>query len=291
MLNIGIIGTGLLGRAIAARILGTGHRLIVYNRTAGKTKPLQKMGAEIGNSPKDIAEKSDVVIITVRDSQAVESVSFGKDGIVKGKHKNLLVADMSTISPIKSRRISKIYSQHRIPFIDSPVMGGPSLAEKGELVIMVGGRKKHFEKCKPLFKSIAQKSYYLGKNGTGHAMKLALNLQISLLALSISEGIILARKSGLDPANFLEILNSTHFKTGMSINKGPKMMKGNFEPSFYLKMMQKDLDEINYTAKEYGAFIPMANLANELYQSAIMEGMGELDYTSILAYLEKKNQK
>ena len=121
-------------------------------------------------------------------------------------------------------------------------------------------------------------------------MKLVMNLQISILALSISEGIILARKSGLDPITFLEILNSTYFKTGMSVNKGPKMVKGSFEPSFFLKMMQKDLDEINYTAEKFGANLPFAKLANQLYQRAVKDGMGELDYTGILSYLEKANK-
>ena len=118
-------------------------------------------------------------------------------------------------------------------------------------------------------------------------MKLAMNLQIATLALSISEGIILAKKSGLDPLLFLEVLNSTYFKTGMSINKGPKMAKGIFEPSFFLSVMQKDLDEINYTAKEFGANLPVAKLANELYQNAVKEGFGKIDYTGIMSYIEK----
>ncbi len=122
-------------------------------------------------------------------------------------------------------------------------------------------------------------------------MKLAMNLQISLLAISLSEGIILAKKSGLDPMIFLDVLNSTYFKTGMSVNKGPKMVKGIFEPSFYLKMMQKDLEEISYTAKEFGANLPMAKLANQIYEDAIRAGMSEIDYTGILAYLEKLSNK
>ena len=175
--------------------------------------------------------------------------------------------------------------------IDSPVMGGPLSAEKGELVLMIGGGKELFERCKLVFESISNKSYHLGENGAGHAMKIVMNLQISLLAIAISEGIILAKKSGLDPLTFLDVLNSTYFKTGMSVNKGPKMAKGNFEPSFYLKMMQKDLSEINYTAKEFGANLPMGTLANELYQEAVKAGLSEIDYTGILAYLEMKNRK
>ena len=286
-MNVGIIGTGLLGRAVATRLAQTGHHVIAYNRTIAKAQELSKFGIETANSPKEVTKKSDIVIIIVKDSPAIESISFSKDGIVEGKHDNLIVANMSTISPIHSRRIAKMFSDNGIFMIDTPVMGGPPLAEKGELVVIAGGSKELFEKCMPIFRSIAQKSYHLGPNGSGHAMKLALNLQIALLAISISEGILLAKKSGLDPLIFLDVLNSTYFRTGMSINKGPKMVKGSFEPSFHLDMMQKDLDEINYTAHELGTNLPAANLANELYKNAVKSGLSELDYTGILEYLER----
>ena len=194
---------------------------------------------------------------------------------------------MSTISPISSKKIAKKFAASGILMIDTPVMGGPSLAEKGQMIIMVGGKKETYQKCKPILDLVGEKTFHLGDNGSGHAIKLAMNSQIAILALSISEGIILAKKSGLDPITFLEVLNSTHFKTGMSVNKGPKMAKGEFEPSFFLRMMQKDLDEIDYTAKEFGANMPMSKLANQIYQKAIKSGFGDIDYTGILAYLER----
>lgn len=286
-MKVGILGTGLLGKSVGIRLLNTGHDLVVYNRTFEKTKPLVKLGAIVASSPEDIARKSDFVILILKDSQVIEELSFGENGIIHGNHDGLNVADMSTISPIHSRRIYKKYQEFGIPMIDSPVMGGPPLAEKGELVVMAGGDHNLITKWKPIFDSISTKTYHIGENGAGHAMKLAMNLQISLLAISLSEGIILAKKSGLDPMIFLDVLNSTYFKTGMSVNKGPKMVKGVFEPSFYLKMMQKDLDEITFTAKEFGVNLPMAKLANQIYKDAVNAGMSEIDYTGILAYLEK----
>ncbi len=286
-MKIGIIGTGLLGKSVGMRLLNTDHELVVYNRTSEKTEPLVKLGAKAVSSPKEVAEKSNFVITVLKDSQVIEEASFGKNGIIQGNHAGLHIADMSTISPVHSRKIYKKYQEHGIPMIDSPVMGGPPLAEKGELIVMAGGSDDLVTKWKPIFDSIATKTYHIGNNGSGHAMKLAMNLQISLLAISLSEGIILVKKSGLDPLVFLDVLNSTYFKTGMSVNKGPKMVKGIFDPSFYLKMMQKDLDEISFTAKEFGANLPMANLANQVYKDAIKAGMSELDYTGILAYLEK----
>ncbi len=289
-MNVGIIGTGLLGSAVATRLLNTGHNVTIYNRTLEKTKPLEVLGAHVTESPKKVAERSDLVITIVKDLDAVEAISFGKDGIVFGKHEKLIVSDMSTINPMSSRKISQKYSQYGIPMMDSPVMGGPALAEKGQLVVMIGGKKDVYERCKTVFDSIAERTFFLGDNGMADAMKLAMNLQISLLALSLSEGIIFSKKAGLDPLVFLEVLNSTYFKTGMSTLKGPKMARGVFEPSFFLSVMQKDLDEINYTAEQLKVNLPAARLARELYQKAAKDGFAEMDYTGIMAYLEKINK-
>ena len=289
-MNVGIIGTGLLGSSIAKRLASSGHEISAYNRTRQKVEELKNFGIQVADSPKNLANNCELVITILKDASVIEQMAFGSNGIIHGKHEGLIVADMSTISPISSRNIAKKFADNGISMIDTPVMGGPSLAEKGQMVIMVGGKKEIYEKCKTVFDLIGEKTFLLGENGSGHAMKLAMNSQIAILALALSEGIILAKKSGLDPIKFLEVLNSTYFKTGMSINKGPKMIKGNFEPSFFLKMMQKDLDEIEHTATQVGANMPMSKLANEIYQNAIKEGLGEIDYTGILSYLEKLNK-
>ena len=284
---VGIIGTGLLGSAIAKRLVSSGFMVHVYNRTRKKADALKKLGIHVENSPKSLAEKCDFIITIVKDAQVIEKLAFGKNGLAYGKHDGLIVADMSTINPISSRKIAKKFADKKISMIDTPVMGGPSLAEKGQMIVMVGGNKETYQKCKQVLDKIGEKTFYLGKNGSGHAMKLAMNSQIAILAISLSEGIILAKKSGLDPMTFLDVLNSTYFKTGMSVNKGPKMVKGDFAPSFFLKMMQKDLDEISHTAKEFGANMPVSRLANKIYKKAIKKGFGDIDYTGILAYLAK----
>ena len=286
-MNVGIIGTGLLGSAIAKRLASSGHSVLAHNRTRQKVESLKNFGIQVVDSPKELANKCELVITILKDAPVIEQMAFGKNGIIHGKHEGLVVADMSTISPISSKKIAKKFADNGISMIDTPVMGGPSLAEKGQIVVMVGGKKEIYQKCKTVFDAIGEKTFLLGENGSGHAMKLAMNSQIAILALSLSEGIILAKKSGLDPLTFLEVLNSTYFKTGMSVNKGPKMASGDFEPSFFLKMMQKDLDEIEFTAGKVNANMPMSKLANKIYQKAIKEGFGDIDYTGILSYLEK----
>jgi 3-hydroxyisobutyrate dehydrogenase len=127
----------------------------------------------------------------------------------------------------------------------------------------------------------------LGQNGTAHAIKLAMNLQIAMLALALSEGIMLARGASIDPEVFLNILNSTYFKTGMSENKAHKMIKGSFEPTFTLDNLKKDLDAINAAAESFGLYLPMTKKANEVYQNAVDLGFGQIDYTGILQYLKE----
>jgi len=279
----------MLGNAVGTHLIESGYNLIVYNRTIEKTKTLKDLGAMVVTSPKEVAKTSEILFTVVKDANAVKQVSFEKDGIIHGKHENLVVCDMSTISPLDSKIIAKQFSENSISMLDTPVMGGPNVAITGNLVLMVGGQKENFEKCREVFNVIANKVFYLGESGSAHAIKLAMNLQIAMLALALSEGIILARGSNIDPKIFLEILNSTYFKTGMSENKAYKMIQNNFEPTFTLENLRKDINTIVETSKSFGLELPMTNMAKETYEKAVKEGFGDLDYTGILAFIKKLN--
>lgn len=287
MTKIGLIGTGMLGNAVGLHLLESDHELIVYNRTKEKTSELKNHGAEVVDSPRDVASLSELVIICVKDAAAVKEVSFGHDGIVQCNHENLVVADMSTINPNETKQISKQFKESEINLLEIPVMGGPNAAIKGELVLMASGNEEVFNKHKKVFGTIAKQIFFLGQSGVAHSVKLAMNIQIAMLALAISEGITLARASSIDPETFLKILNSTYFKTGMSENKAYKMISDKFEPTFTLNNLKKDLTTINEAAKSFGVTLPMSTRAEEIYQKAIENGFGDLDYTGILAYLKQ----
>jgi 3-hydroxyisobutyrate dehydrogenase len=287
-MKIGIVGTGLLGSAVGLNILNKGYQLTAYNRTKDRTRKLADWGAKIVSTPKDVAEDSDLVFTIVKNADAVRKVAFGDSCIACGKHDSLVVADMSTISPIDSKQIAQEFQNRGISFLDTPVMGGPNVAITGNLVMMVGGDMRVFEKYRQVFDSIASKVFYLGENGTAHAVKLAMNIQIAMLALSISEGIVLARGASIDPEVFLKILNSTYFKTGMSENKAYKMIKGSFEPTFTLSNLKKDLDTINEAAEAFGVKLPMAKAADKIFGDAEKAGLGDIDYTGIISYLERQ---
>lgn len=289
-MKIGIIGTGMLGNAVGVHLLETGFDLTVYNRTREKTKELENHGATVANSPKQVAENSELVITIVKDANAVHQVSFEENGIVFGKHRDLVVADMSTISPSESKKIAEKFKMHEINKIDIPVMGGPNVAISGDLVVMASGDKDAFERMRKVFEKIGNKVFFLGESSTANSVKLAMNLQITMLALSLSEGITLVKGAKVDPKVFLEILNSTYFKTGMSENKAYKMIEGRFDPTFTLENLKKDISTIIEASDSYGLQLPMIKKAEEIYKNAVEQGFGRFDYTGILAYIEKINQ-
>ena len=290
MVKIGLIGTGMLGEAVGLHLLKSGFSLCVYNRTKSKTKSLEENGATISDTPKHLAQSSELIITCVKDGDAAEQILFGQDGIVAGKHDGLAVAEMSTISPNSAIQNSKRLNEEKISSLETPVMGGPNVAIDGKLVLMASGDRDVFDKYKQVFDTIANKTFFLGKSGSAHSIKIAMNLQISLLALALAEGITLTKKAGFDPEKFLEILNSTYFKTGMSENKAHKMIRNEFEPTFTLKNLKKDLEIITVAAKDFGAVLPMAERANEIYAEAVEAGFGEIDYTGILAYIKKLSE-
>ena len=289
MVRIGLIGTGMLGEAVGLHLIQSGYHLTAYNRTKSKTKNLKEKNGVIVDSPKCVAESSDLIITCVKDADVVKDILFRQDGVIAGKHDDMTIADMSTINPIDAKEISKKIHGQGIKSLEIPVMGGPNVAIDGKLVLMASGDKEMYERYMQVFETIATKTFFLGESGSAHSIKLAMNLQISLLALSLSEGIMLTKKAGFDPEKFLEILNSTYFSTGMSQKKAYKMIKDEYQPTFTLKNMKKDLDIITQAAKDFGAILPMAERANKIYSEALEAGLGEIDYTGILAHIKKNS--
>ena len=290
-MKIGIVGTGMLGEAVGLHLLDVGYEITVFNRSKKKTEKLENKGAIVVDSPKNVAEKSELVIVVVKDADAVKDVVFGDCGILAGRHEGMCIADMSTINPNSTREISKQVTENGIDYMEIPVMGGPNVAINGKLVIMASGKKEVFEKFKTIFESIADQSIYLGDTGTAHSIKLAMNLQIAMLALSLSEGILMTKNSGFEPELFLKILNSTYFRTGMSEGKAYKMIDEKVIPTFTLANLKKDLDTINDAADSIHTELPMAKLAQKLYTDAIDAGFGNVDYTSIISYIKKLSEK
>jgi 3-hydroxyisobutyrate dehydrogenase len=287
-MKVGVAGLGLMGSGIATRLVNTGHAVSVYNRSSEGAKRFSK-SATVASSPKELAHSCDFVITVVTDFEAVKKVLLGKDGIIESANRNLIVADASTISPMQSEHCARELRRAGIEMLGMPVMGGPALAETGDLVPMVAGSRQAFEKARHVIEKLGRTFYVGERDGSANAIKLALNLNIALIASAVSEGITLVRGSGIDPSIFVQILNSTYFKTGLSEKKGPKMIKNDFTPSFHLKNMLKDLELATATAQAAGITLPQTALAQQIFQAANDSGFSEQDYTSICAFLAKIN--
>jgi len=241
-------------------------------------------------TPRDVALNCDFILRWVTDFDAVKEVCFGKNGIIAAGRKQLIIANSSTISPEQSKYCANRLRQKQIDFIAMPVMGGPMAAEKGELVHMVSGPKEAFLKVKPIIDKLANSVFYIGEDdGSANVVKLALNLNIALIAGAMSEGITLVKAASINPKIFIKIINATYFKTGISKNKGPKMVKNDFLPSFYLKNMLKDLELTTSTSQCIGVSLPLTSLAQQIYRAANNMGYSELDYTAVTAFTARIN--
>ena len=282
-MNIGIIGTGLMGSAIAHRLIERGFKVFLYNRTKGRSDALVKKGAIRMGYPSDLGRKCNFVIISVTDGKVVKEMLFGDNGLVNSNNKRLIVVDTSTILPDDSIYCASLMKKKGYAILQAPIMGGPDATMKGDVITIVSGNKKIIEKSRRILTSYSKKLFNLGnKDGAANFIKLGLNLNIALIAISLAESIVFVKKSKIDPTKFLEILNSTYFKTGLSEIKGPKMIKNNFEPKFFLKNMLKDVQLLNESAKHNGTSLSFASLAEQYFRIASNRGYSELDYTAIL---------
>jgi 3-hydroxyisobutyrate dehydrogenase len=290
-MKVGVIGLGMMGSRMAIRLLNTGHQISVYNRDMVKARPFAKIsGVTILKTPRDVALNCDFILICITDFDALKDVCFGKNGIVAAHRKQLIIANSSTISPEQSKYCAERLRQKEIDLIGMPVMGGPAAAEKGEIVPIVSGPKAAFLKIKPIIDKLAKSVFYIGEDaGWANVVKLALNLNIALIAGALSEGIILVKAADIKPEIFIEILNATYFATGLSRNKGPKMVKNDFEPSFYLKNMLKDLELTTSTSQSIGISLPLTSVAQQIYRTANNMGYSELDYTALTAFMATTN--
>ena len=287
-MKIGIIGLGLMGRNLSLRLIRKGFQVNVNNRNISKALAMGKKGAKVFNTPKEVADFSDFIITCVTNFEAVNRIFFSKNGVIETGNKNVIVSDFSTISPKESDYCYQEFKKKNISMMSIPVMGGPNAALSGTLIPIVAGEKSAFKKIKYILEEIGNPVFYIGNNaGSSTALKLALNLNIAIIAMALSEGLLLSERYDIDSNLYLKILNTTNIKTAMSENKGPKMVKDDYNPSFYLKNMNKDLSLIMEAAKERELSLPITSLVFQLYNYAVKSTYADLDYTVIYKFLRK----
>jgi 3-hydroxyisobutyrate dehydrogenase-like beta-hydroxyacid dehydrogenase len=289
MSKVAVLGLGLMGAAIAQNLLSRNHEVHGYNRTKEKAKPLAEKGAVIYPTPRAATEGVDVAITMLTDHQAVRDVALGEDGFLAGMKKGSLWIDMSTILPEASIEHAAECEKRDIERLDAPVLGGPQPAAKGELVIVVGGRRDVYAKHLEFLRQMGKEVVYMGESGAGHKMKLAFNLYIANVAAAYSEAFVFAQKIGIDAKDFVDVVNKTPHKSSYTERKGPRMCNNEYSPSFTLKMIRKDLALIQTEGILNGIALPIASSVLGLYTAGMNQGLSELDYSSIALVFQRIN--
>ncbi|RJS83195.1 NAD(P)-dependent oxidoreductase [Candidatus Bathyarchaeota archaeon] len=282
--RIGFIGLGVMGKPMATNLR---YPLTVWNRTRSKMEDLVKMGAAPGESPKDVAEKSDVVITMVTDSAAVEAVILGPSGVIEGVRPGMIVIDMSTISPSVTRRIAEKLKEKGVEMLDAPVSGGDIGAKQGTLSIMVGGSEEVFKECLPIFEVLGKRITYMGTNGMGQMTKLCNQVICALNIQAVCEGLILGAKAGLDLEKLLSVVTAGAAGSWMLSNLGPKIIKRDFEPGFKMVHQLKDLRLALAQASELNVPLPGTALVNQMFKAVEAAGLGEKGTQAAIVAVEK----
>ena len=285
--KVGLIGLGLMGLPMGRNFLKAGFPLTVWNRTRSKTEALEKDGAKVANSPREVAAESDVLFTIVSDPPALEQVLWGEQGALAGLRKGSILIDSSTVSPALARRISKACDEHGADFLDAPVTGGTWGAEKGELVFMVGGKKEVLARVEPVLQAVGKRFFLLGPNGSGQTVKLAMNLILALEVQALAEGLELVTRAGVAGERLIEVLQSSMGRAPLLDVKAPVMLKRDFTPSFPLRLMLKDIGLAMALAKENGVHLPAGAAAHEAYSAVKAAAKTDVDYAAIANYWQK----
>ncbi len=286
MQKIAFLGIGIMGHNICMNLLKAGYPLTVWNRTAKRTAPLVKAGAQKAATPKEAVAGADIVMVMLSDDAAVDAVMFGPNGVLEGVHKGQVVMDLTTVSPNTSLREAKALNALGVEFLDAPVFGSRGESRDAGLWIVVGGKKKVFDKLAPIFKTISATQHYMGPNGKGSSMKLVGNLLVAMQLEAIGEAMILATKAGLDAADVLGVVNVTDFKSPIFAGVGDALARRDFSPHFYLKLMLKDANLISSFAEELNVPIPAAAAVRETIKGAVNAGYGDLNASALIRNLE-----
>jgi 3-hydroxyisobutyrate dehydrogenase len=292
-MNVGVIGLGLMGSQIALRLALKGHKVTVFNRDRSKAEKIlttDTTNLKVVDQPNEIGNNSDIAIICVKDYQAVAEVSFKTGGLIETTNTDLIVIQCSTISPDESNKVADLYFKKQIRMLTVPMLGGTTAVERGEITLIGAGPKTVYELAEPILKDLSGQIFYIGSDHrAASALKLAININIALIALALAEGMVFARGTGVDTGTFVKILNSTYFKTGISEKKGPRIVNDDYTASFYLTNMVKDLDLALRTAYISGLTLPTTASAEAVYRGSEAFGLSMKDYTSVAYYLLKLN--
>jgi 2-hydroxy-3-oxopropionate reductase len=288
--KIGFIGLGIMGKPMARNLMKAGHELVVHNRSRKPVDELADEGAEAAESPRDVAEKSDVVITMLPDSPQVSEVLAGRDGVLEGIQEGALIVDMSTISPLVTGELAAAAKERGASMLDAPVSGGDVGAIEGTLSIMVGGEEADFERAKPLFEAMGKTITHVGPTSAGQVTKAANQIVVALTIEAVSEALVLGSKGGVAPEKILDVLGGGLAANKVMEVKREKFLSHKFDPGFRSELHHKDLGIALAAGREYGVALPVTAVVDQMLLAMKKKGWGGEDHSALLRIIEDLSQ-
>lgn len=289
--QIGFVGLGIMGIAMAINLLKAGYSVTVWNRSPGKCDALAAAGAAVAGTPAEVMSQCDITVAMLADPEAALEVATGKGGIVDGTSPGKAYVDVSTVDAATSRAVAAAIRAKGGLFLEAPVSGSKGPAEQGQLIFLAAGDREVFDAAAPLLDVMGKASLFLGDVGAGAHMKLVVNMMLGSLMASFAEGLALADAAGLSQKDFLEVISLGAISAPMFSLKGPAMIEGRHPTAFPLKHQQKDLRLVLELGEASGQALPVAAAVHALYDAAQADGHGDADFSAVLEAVHQLGKK
>lgn len=289
-MKLGFVGLGIMGGPMAGRLQKAGHDVCVFGRRSETMQPLTSTGCSGAGSPREVAQRSEIIFTMVSDTPDVETVVLGDFGLIEGAQRGSVIVDMSSIAPLATQRIAHKLAERGIDMLDAPVSGGEIGAIEGTLSIMVGGKEAAFERVKPLFEIMGKNIVHVGKHGAGQIAKLCNQIVVAMTIAAVGEAFLLADKAGVDAARVRQVLMGGFAGSRIMEVHGQRMLDDNFKPGFKADLHKKDLKNAIETARDLGLALPGTALVTQMMNALVGGGDGGLDSAALLKVLERMSQ-
>ncbi|MHC4632592.1 MAG: NAD(P)-dependent oxidoreductase [Planctomycetota bacterium] len=286
--EIGLVGLGLVGTAIAERLLAGEFDVVGFDIDPAKCDHLKELGGKTRSGPAEVAQETERVILSLPDTKVVRQVVEDPGGILQAKTPPTYIIDTTTGDPEETMALAQRLAERSIYFLDSTISGSSQQVRDKKAVFMVGGDKAAFETCMDVFETLTEKVFYLGPSGNGSKAKLASNLILGLNRLALAEGLVFAGKLGLEPETFFELLKVTPAYSAIMDTKGKKMLNGDFTPQARLRQHHKDVSIILKYAEKTGQELPLSTVHLDVLQKAIAAGEGDLDNSAVIREIKRR---
>lgn len=283
--RVGLLGLGLLGSAVASRLVPAGYALSGFDIDPEASHRAGETGVRVAASGAEAVAGGPLTISCLPDGPAVHAAL--RHGVAEALAPGSVLIDLTTCSPEEARETSRLLAARGVAVLDAPVSGSSAQVRAGEALLLVGGEPETFERCRNVLAAISARSLYLGPSGSGATAKLVTNLVLGLNRLALAEGLVLAEQAGLDPAAALEVLRQSAAYSRAMDAKGPRMVERRYEPDARLRQHLKDVELILALGRETGAELPVSALHRQLLESAMALGLGDADNAAIVEALRQ----